>query len=418
METDLWRLAQDLPSIKRFHDTVTKELIDGRNVIAMFPPGFDTDNVWTSISARLWEKNLYGEQRDVSSQEQVPTDAWGLARWLEGREFPTAPGDLADSLINSNLPDVVNLTGLSRLQDADRINWIESIHNWSEVSRARMPAGERWFRFLIMVPADTIRIRELPKTDVLLDIRWWWGFPSSLELRLLCRELDSGEDEIRTAWRECLISGIAPGDLMLADALWSEFPKTYQELSEQLTAYSNAFFPCASLSKGSSNVGRSPRVRDGDELPLVLYDDWEKGTIIGSHEFGVEPHPAALAKNGYHDQLEHRMWRGQAQFLMPLIDQVRLTTCSLLVKRLGNRWFDQFDHPTGLGELDRLHASPLDAEFGYLESLARREPLNFQKSGLQRTDILPAWRIRNKLSHYQAVTWDDFHDFYSQYGKN
>jgi hypothetical protein len=299
---------------------------------------------------------------------------------------------------------------------------MHAIDLWADNSKNKKEIGEKWPRFLVLLPAGIMPFKELPGSDVLLSLRWWWGFPSSSELRLSCRELRYSEDEADIAWKESLISGIAPGDLTLADALWSNTPQDYEEVVAQLAGMKRTGFENDDLSKGARNIRRGPRVEQGDDLPITLIEDWEQGRIIGSYEFGIETHPVALARHSLHDQLRHRMWRGQAQTLLPLIDQVRLSTCSKLARQFQTDWFDKLGPPIIDGqinhsELNRLKASPLDAEYGYLDRLARSKPHELEKANIHPGQIKTASDVRNDLSHYNPITWRDFQGFYRHWSQ-
>jgi len=415
MKPRFWELALSVPSVKRFCENIAEDLIEGRNVIAVFPPGFDTDVIWKWIHAYLWRQNKSGEERDVSVQ--APPNLAALASWLIKSDVAILSSTLPDLMSNGDRPDVINLNGLKTIPSSERLDWMGSIENWSRESQNRKPIGREWPRFLVLLHAGIIPLVDLPKNNVLLDTHWWWGFPSSAELLLLSRELSSDEDDEDAAWKECLISGIAPGDLTLADHFWSDIPKDYEGVVERLIIFGERFSENDDLSKGATNIRRGPRVGRGEELPFILFDDWEKGRIIGSYDFGIESHPVALAKSSLHEQLRYRMWRGQSQLLLPLINQVRLHACSQLTKQLGTEWFNQFPPPIGDGELDRLKASSLDAEFGYLRILAKRNPRVLELTNLRPEFIIATWDVRNDLSHYKPVNWTKFHNFYHQYLK-
>ena len=65
---------------------------------------------------------------------------------------------------------------------------------------------------------------------------------------------------------------------------------------------------------------------------------WAEGGLQWSMEHGIEVHPSALACLGLTSDLSHRLWRGQARLLLPLLDELRLTICRRLTDRLGDGW--------------------------------------------------------------------------------
>ena len=414
MNPTFWNSAQLLPSIKQNTDSIMNNLIDVKNVIALFPPGCDTETISLAIKASLYARNLQCDTRDISTM-RIPTSA-DIPTWVldqpPGMQQSQVINNLSDTALRA---DVIHLNGLDQLTPTDRLEWLRVISQWADKSRIGIPQGKKWPRLIGLLTPEGIRLKDMPKTDVLLDIHRWWGFPSSAELRILCRMLRSSEDNGELAWKESIVSGIASGDLSLAASLWELDLRKYEEIAEHLNSEAVKIANTFDLSKGATIAYKGGAFsQSGADLPATLQEDWGNGRILGSPEFGVEPHPYALARNNLHAQLQQRIWRGQSQLLMPMIDQLRLYASSRLSRVLGQAWYES-SPPVGQGELDRLKVNPLDVEYSYLDYRVKYSNGEFERAGLNKDFIRTAAEVRNDLCHYKSLQWETFRKIYQQW---
>ena len=115
-------------------------------------------------------------------------------------------------------------------------------------------------------------------------------------------------------------------------------------------------------------------------------------------------HSAALSLSGRRHTLEHRVWRGQAGVLLPMIDQVRIAVCEVLAAR-DPSWLP-YRHKKE-ARLSLYDASSNSAELwtieSFLESQSAEPSLKRLKPMVSRVR-----RIRNSLAHYRPVEWEDF----------
>lgn len=94
---------------------------------------------------------------------------------------------------------------------------------------------------------------------------------------------------------------------------------------------------------------------------------WAHGALSWTLEFGLELHTAAMAVLGRDEEVKHRLWRGQAELLLPLIDHMRLMVCTDLAHSYGKNWPMRYGLPTSEEEKAAVQASPLACQWGYLD---------------------------------------------------
>lgn len=147
------------------------------------------------------------------------------------------------------------------------------------------------------------------------------------------------------------------------------------------------------------------------EPPVALRKDWAAGRVLGSPEYGLELHPSLLALTGNREGLAQRVWRGQAQMILPVVDSIRMAASQYAIQRHGEKWYEAVGIlPQDLDQRERLLGNPLDAELGYL-ALALRQ----LRGGPERFDWIhrvdTAREVRNSLAHYTMVGFPQFKTF-------
>jgi len=408
MNGELWEVATHLPSVRRFLGAVVRDLATGRNVVVLLPPAMDAELVDEFVHEQLHQKDCYYYVLDTTKERGVPLCAASLAKMLS-IDLPRDQISFADLMRHTGCPEVVRLDGIGRLPQELRDAWLKLVKEWSQA--ARLLAGEEQRTKAVCIVEHALDLMGLQlSSDVNLTLHWWWGFPSAMELRLLCREL-TGSDPAMAAWHECLVAGIAAGDIELANELLSKKPVTFaevvamlqefprpKEFSEEVDGAANGIL---AFTRGNLEV-------NDFQPPERLRSAWAAGGVVCSDEYGPEVHPSVLAVDGKKELLERRVWRGQAEALLHRVDRIRLSVCLDLRHYYGERWFERLGMtPQTQEEQWRLDKSALDAELGYLVALSRGGRIS-NRSWQWDVPLSISHRVRNQLAHYKPLDLEQF----------
>lgn len=412
-----WRDTESLPSVNRFLRDTADSFENGQNVIVLLPPPIWPTDVCDWLHTELDRRDISVDRLDVSSWERVPATPQALVNRAinaaVGKERP-----LAELFREPGFPNIFLLTGIAAHPPANRSAWLRLIAAWADESR-RIPGRCSPCVFYLLEKAAMLP--KLPKADIRLALRYWWGFPSSLELRTHCRNLE-GEDTVLAAWRESLVAGVAPGDASLAAHLWTVCPKSISELRAGLLEFASRHaIAVAGEQPGDWSMERVfACMRTADRPNDAQHGRWAIGGIIGSPEYGAEQHPCQIAASPDQRRLEHLLWRGQQQLLLPLVDRVRIAGCHHVTEKLGVHWLRRYiTEDTADTDRLRLEESPLAADFGHLCS----ELSNLQ-DGRRGSEWVDQGRgspvamfrqvraVRNQLAHYRPLDFPTFDAFW------
>jgi hypothetical protein len=395
MSDRLWNQIESLPSVTSFLDSVVTDLLGGRSVVVLLPPGTPSARIVEALARRLYTKHrsVYQSAGPFSSVVDL------AARVLGGSQSVSA--DLPSILSDPGFPEVV-VIDIDGEGHGSAKTAMTMIVEWAVHAR-RQSAKFNEVRSLLLVTEARDVIDPLPLTDTHLSIRWWWGFPSELEVRLLARGEEAGRPNQGDLWGECVAAAFGCGDASLTVSLLGKTLLSLNDCSEFLREYSREVG--IGLSSISTDAFRPYAGKPPPERPeRNRQHHWATGQLVCSFEHGVEVHPAALALMlGGEDELSKRLWRSQASALLPVVDRVRAVVCRQLAREYGAAWYDRLNcRPKEERDKDRLRVDPLDAELGLLMTLFRR---GLPSSLLQRWEksIGYCYEIRNSLAHYHPV---------------
>jgi hypothetical protein len=400
-----------IPSVQQFLSSVQEDLLMGSNVVVLLPPGIPPDDLWTKIEGFLsWKEEIKydilsleahaGKNNPVSVLKEEFSLVW---------ESQTANHTIDNLSKVANLPEVIYLKGFQRLTPSDQEPWIRFLKQWGQKCQQLANSGHPNTVFCVIEPAAQFPFDTL-ESDLRLIKKWWWGFPSILETQLLCRTAnDSQAWGAEVQWREQILPALSTSDFSLLSILWNDVYKSPEEIIDKLRAYADEldwddldlFF-----NQGNQFENNASEVRRSYP-PIRLQDLWARGIICANKEFGVELHPAALVKLDRKSELNHRLWRGQAQLLLPIIDNLRLDICKFLTDKLGNDWPLKSCEPDSPQELESIKENPLAVEWGYLNHLIYND--RFLRPYRSLRYLIPLGRrLRNDIAHYQTVKFDDY----------
>ena len=157
--------------------------------------------------------------------------------------------------------------------------------------------------------------------------------------------------------------------------------------------------------RGSDNIS--------EELPEELYGPWASGGLIYTPEYGLEVHPALLAEGCHRATVEHMLWRGQAELILPLVNEVRLKVCHDFNETYGSDWPVRWVPPFNEQEREEVGRSSLGTELGHVNYLLQNLGVRNWRHDLyeKRTLgdlVLTARNLRNEIAHYSPVSPRDF----------
>jgi hypothetical protein len=146
-----------------------------------------------------------------------------------------------------------------------------------------------------------------------------------------------------------------------------------------------------------------PLARLSPDHPIVRL--WTLGFLDFSVEYGWEVPSWALATLDERFLLEQRIWRGQLQATMHVINQLRLLVISYFEQTYGADWLSAaiLDSTPDENHASRPLYSCWDAELSDLKRVLE----NQVHQSRQAAEILPAVRLahslRNNLAHYTTI---------------
>lgn len=416
--TDLF----NLPGARRFLSLMTDALVSRRSVITVLPDGIQLEPLWSKVRSEFWQLDLSYREIDLSqfSPQDLPVIVLRSVFNAELKDSIaiTDPYAFIDKLIEEGcLPDIIYINGLDSLEDIPQRNWLKFFEVWAGRSHRLVNVGIR-SPALFTIVNGRMCVDKLPVSDLYLSTFWWWGFPSILETYLLCR---IGEAEMawtpENRWRERLLPMLACGDINLINYLWDAIYLPVPELIEKIRNYSstmdwNEKYEQIWINNANlySHLGQ---IQPGEAPPKPLQSLWARGWITRTQEYGIELHSVLLAKLRRDDEIRHRIWRGQADILLPVIDNARLEVCKYLTKAKGPQWPLKWHQPKSEEECEAVKITPMAAQLGYLEWLLRCSQ-HFVNERKWWPLISSAHQIRNEIAHYRPVNLLDFQRFFDE----
>jgi len=413
MDTQFDKKYWDLPSISLFIERAIDSLRDYKSIVLLLPPIIDIDDFCEKLKYELWKSDF--SQHEISL-DNIESNLKPL-EILNKEFFPDQPTRFPKPVVDiqacSELPDLIVLSNLHRLSQSQLKDWMELLDSWSELAHQNINAGKNVKPMVAVVLANLV-IDMLPPRKLFLDYYWWWGFPSSLEVSLLCRSQSNkyfNSDPTNT-WKERLLSSLTPGDLNLLEHLWDFSDKRFIDLVDGIRSYAHPTDSSMNMSRLPDKLGRITDlslVFPGDPPPKGIQHLWSKGEIYATIEYGVEFHPSILLEQNL-DGIRHRLWRSQSELLLPIIDGIRVDMCQELTQRLGRDWPYKWDTPIEPDDLKSVKENPAATQLGYIVYL-----LETNSKFASYRQWLPIARtarsIRNDLAHYRTI--DNFENITS-----
>ena len=416
MSLELSTYLLQMPTVRHLLDLIIDDLRHGRSVLGLFPEGIDTGLIRSALLDGFghWHLNI---QEILISELDVQTPAAALGHAL-GVDWgaSTTPRTVENLLRQADLPEILFLDGFEELAEVDRDQWLRFMVQWAQVCQGRHFTEEDGTEIspVLCLLAQASQVPyALPLTNVLLSIRVWRGIPTTLEMRLLCRLASEQDNAPLSRWKEHTIPAIVGSDLDLGDYLWGQEYRDGAELADLLRAFGQkrgwqqvelADWPIQNLPQEAEfSVNGWP-------LPPALYKTWARGMVHWTPEYGLERHSSVLALLNLQDALYHRLWRGQAGFLLPEIDEIRLLLCKHLNQTYGMNWPHQWREPESHLECQEVKETPFACQWGHLEFLLLKCPdIRVEQRWLSL--VHQSRQLRNAVAHYRPITLRDYEKF-------
>ena len=117
-----------------------------------------------------------------------------------------------------------------------------------------------------------------------------------------------------------------------------------------------------------------------------------------------------LAYASYSADVKKMLWRGEAEFLLPILNDIRLRVCVELTDSYGPDWPIRWGEPATGHELEQVKLSPLATELGHIDYIFRFFGDQLQEKHSLSELIRQARNLRNKIAHYNPVPLQDYLD--------
>lgn len=411
-----------LPSVRRHISRVIDDLSDHRNVLWFIPRVAAASSLLDSALTECRHRVSSQVERVVLAHSSQTTS--GIAEFV-GRELglqrPTRLGHTwdAESIVSHvSSPDILVLDAATRTGYADSRS--EGLtHQLERFCDEWMKACDQWrserdaIRLLLLVTHLPMEMPVPALTSVRASSRHYWGVLSPLDIRCVAEAFsaESGAPERQFAWAEAVYAEVAGHDVSLLAILLDAAPDTGDELNGLLQDYGrrlgwNSVSLSSLLPDAACGGSASPILSAESTPPNQLRQAWLSGVVSCLRWWGIETHSSAVALLGQWQVLDHRVWRGQARVLMPLLDAVRITLCARLTKYLGPRWPDicpPRDSSVVHGEVD----DPT-TEWGHLLAIWRSSEVQRRRLGVPADDVRELWASRNCLAHHDYLARTSF----------
>lgn len=414
MPADAFRLLGQLPSVRGFVHQAVADLKEGISAVVLVNRALERKALEDLCAAELVAADAMIEQIDLAlaGSEDTPFELLRRILLPDAAACQRCPG-IYQLLREDALPETIILRNLPAAA-RQRAAWLSFINEWAEAAHSLGSTSRR--RPLALLVCMNLATsagggEQTPAENPRLHLYWWWSVMTALEIRLLLRLRhppgDSDHHAQRT-WREFLLPALAGSDAEMADALWDPVLSDFDTLLARLCTVAAKRGWSAKLLHDLELDRYRPRrgvpaanrqLPGGMECKL-----WSRGLLEHIDELGIVVSSAALAVLDDTEAIRHRIWRGQAALVLPLLDELRLIICRDLNRSHGNLWITQWMN-LEREQANEMVANPFSAEWGQLETCLSRAPMAAQR---WLPAVQQARSVRNRLAHYQSISFADY----------
>ena len=408
-----------LPSAERFMDTALSHFLDGFSGLILVPKTTPLESLFQELRYRFVLRNINFVEIDVSAYvETAPITCLCQELDIEWRNSlaPRLLEHLPEACtIPEFLPDVVWLTGIENLSSELVQSWIDAAFTWSGNGKVLRDRGIQLPALCIAIPwrADL----RIPRSDIFFKIHYWWGIPSILEMRMLYQETANSVDVVEK-WQEFQLPYLCAGDPFILPMLIDSKNLDERELGARLQeiakerGWSKNYLQSLGMDEylPSTNTLFNGSVSTAGGTTLHL---WGEGVLNWNPECGLSVSSAALQIMGKHIGMRHRLWRGQAELLLPMLDMLRLSVCDYMAAKHGWDWPSIQREPLDPQEAAAVRESHYNCQLGHMENVLSSWPGRQRNYRELASYVREARLIRNELAHNRVVTFLQFHELCS-----
>lgn len=397
----MYSILNDLNSLEEIARDVTADLRQGCSLVWLFPNPHLLEQMTALVRSECGRWSLSDDEVslvEVECRDRLPGAV--LAERLD-LELPGSGNSWTPEalLASPNLPDVVVLRDVEQLPVQQQELWVQFVTQWTHTTITSASP-----RVLLIPVVAGLAVKVQP--DVRLRVHRLWRYTSQLELQGVARGY-GGSDPASQVWNEYGYASLAAGDPLLLGWLLEERDVDGEALWERLLEYGRQAGWTADdlVAAGAHKLCDLPwaaRVKDWRDFPTVFERLWGMGAVTYTNEYGLELQTAAAAVLGRQDLVDHRLWRGQVQALMPVLDAVRQTLCHYLTRHHGPDWIN-LAKPKYDFEISGTPNWPL-SEFNHLSQVFRNSLLRV-RGRLDLSEMVQELRDwRNSLAHYSPIS--------------
>ena len=409
-----------MPTVDRFMEALIDDIRSGRTVLVLLPDFVEVDLVWDEINGLLEKRQELNIKWGGFSIPDMPRDEdphLALARacqvvWPD----PTTSQTVSNLLDLDEFPDFMLLRDLGSLAEDEQVPWLNMINRWQTAGQSVVNRGGKPKGLVLIGKYKGFRSGISAILDKLL-VRWWWGIPSALEMRQLCRLADSYEEDAKltsvSRWREHVLPGLAGNDVGLAESLWDHAQSSGEDLMEAIGSLADfREWTASDLEAWRANEVESAsqkyRLRELASPPFDFRALWASGALSYSSDYGLDLNPIANMILGQEVAVKRKIWRGQVELLSPVLDDLRIEICQYLSSVYGYDWPIRWISPPTADQDRAVRSEPMAAEWGHIVRVLGDYRLKGQER-LRYDQAYLARKIRNDIYHYDLAEFRDFH---------
>ena len=409
-----------LPEPKRRLNEIVVDLCEGISIVCTLPVPINPVVIYSAVAEECAKVGLECKTFNYDAPELLPETC--LAQCCSMNFSPEKQVDIEQVFNDKAAADVTIIT-LPELSSEMVKYWARLLRRWSTYARAYQARTKQCPKALMLV-TDQSELSRDSKDDVYLKSYYFWGWISTAELLLVARSVawERGLTLEESLWAESVFVELAGTDpelffWLLDRCCLSDFSTTWEAMTEQLIAFCeekrwDKERVGAYLDKVNNNKYTRSRLRmppsDLDPLWCAGMANWNDGD-------GVFIHSAGLALRGVIAALEHRIWRGQARVLLPVLDRVRQEICDYLNRNYKQEWisFCKTNRSNCLfGE------APCGvAEYNVIVDFIRLKERKSKVLKEMRHPVDNLRLARNNLAHYEPLGWVRFSQTISEVKK-